>query len=258
MIEYYIDGSTKDLMIGAGIVKVNEFGFIEKYHYKVEHVNPTSNLAEGYALERTLHMIKENDIHKNELIDIYTDCQKLHQLFLTNEKIEYNRSNYFEKQEVNHYFQHIRKLYIDLISTFSNYPLFHCEKTNQARPMIKIFVKDEGKNKKYHQYAHHLSRFYLKNGPVPALEVELSAKRKNNTWYIVKDNKQIVAENKRPIIALAEAVKPLDSTTRITLCEVLSSFIENTRQQKIQNTSLKAAINIINQHNCCKVTHPNH
>ena len=36
MIEYYIDGSTKDHMIGVGIVKVNEFGFIEKHHFNVE------------------------------------------------------------------------------------------------------------------------------------------------------------------------------------------------------------------------------
>ncbi|WP_147535468.1 hypothetical protein [Bacillus marasmi] len=246
MIEYYIDGSTKDQMIGVGIVKVNEFGFIEKYHFKVEHVNPTSNLAEGYALERTLHMIKENDLHKHEMIDIYTDCQKLHRLFLSNENMEYNRNNYFEKQEANHYYQHIRRLYIELISYFSNYPLFHCEKTNHARPLIKIHFNHDT-NQKYHQYAHNLSRHYLKNESVPAPKVEFSAKRKDNTWYIVKDNEEVVAENKRPILALADAIRPLDKQTQIKLCEVLSSFIKNTRQQKIQNSSLKASMSIINQ-----------
>ena len=61
MIEYYIDGSTKDHMIGVGIVKVNEFGFIEKHHFNVEHINPSSNLAEGYALEKTFELIKESE-----------------------------------------------------------------------------------------------------------------------------------------------------------------------------------------------------
>lgn len=46
MIEYYIDGSTKENMIGVGIVKVNEFGFIEKRHFNVEHIKPSSNIAE--------------------------------------------------------------------------------------------------------------------------------------------------------------------------------------------------------------------
>ncbi|WP_318502871.1 hypothetical protein [Bacillus sp. T3] len=125
MIEYYIDGSTKDQMIGVGIVKVNEYGFIEKYHFNVEHINPSSNIAEGYSLEKTFEMIKQNDLHKNELIDIYTDCQKLHQILLYNGKIEFSNSQYFAKQEANQYFQHIRNLYIDLISQFSNYPLYH-------------------------------------------------------------------------------------------------------------------------------------
>jgi ribonuclease HI len=109
LIEYYIDGSTKENMIGAGIVKVNEFGFLEKYHYNVEHINPSSTIAEGYSLEKSFEMIKNDDLHKYEIIDIYTDCQKLYQSFQYNVNIEFNRSSFFTKQESNKYFPVFKK-----------------------------------------------------------------------------------------------------------------------------------------------------
>lgn len=65
MIEYYIDGSMKDNIVGAGFVKINEFGFIEKHHFNLGHINPSSNIAECYCLEKTFEMLKEKDIHKN-------------------------------------------------------------------------------------------------------------------------------------------------------------------------------------------------
>lgn len=58
VIEYYIDGSAKESTIGAGIVKINEYGFIEKHHFTIEHVNPTSQIAEGYALQKAFEMIR--------------------------------------------------------------------------------------------------------------------------------------------------------------------------------------------------------
>lgn len=78
MIEYYIDGSAKDNRIGVGIVKVNEFGFIEKHHFNVEHINASSNLAEGFSLKKALELIKVTDFNKNELKNIYTDSKKLY------------------------------------------------------------------------------------------------------------------------------------------------------------------------------------
>lgn len=40
-------------------------------------------------------MIKQFDLHINEILDIYTDCQKLYQLFLYQEKTEFTSSQYF-------------------------------------------------------------------------------------------------------------------------------------------------------------------
>jgi hypothetical protein len=247
MIAYYIDGSTKDHVIGAGIVKVNEFGFIEKYHFKTEHINPTSQVAEGYSLEKTFEMIKNHDLSKNELIDIYTDCQQLFQSFLFNEKTEFNHSHFFTNQELNPYFRHLRSLYIQLVSKYSNSPLYYSEKTNHARPLIQLFFKDAAEDKKHLQAAHSLSRNYLKDEPIPAV-VQLMAKNINNKWHIMTDN-QVASENKRPLIALSEALQKLDPrTNQIILCDELKRLLKSTSKNRITNDSMKSAMKTIEKY----------
>lgn len=244
MIEYFIDGSTKDNVIGAGIVKVNEFGFIEKHHFSVEHINPSSNIAEGYSLEKTLQMIKENDLNKNEIINIYTDNQKLFNLLLFNGEVEFNSRAFFTKQESNEYFQYIRNLYIEIISKFSKYPIYYCKKSNQPRPLIKIFYKDETDNKKYLQDAHSLSRKYIKEEVIP-IKIELRAVKEKNMWYI-KDNKGVVAENKRILIALSEALQQSNAKNKqIKLCDNLERILKYTNKNKLSNESIKSAYKII-------------
>jgi ribonuclease HI len=250
MVEYYIDGSTKNNVIGVGIVKIDEFGFIEKHHFTVEHINPTSNIAEGFSLERALRIIQETDLEKKEIIDIYTDCQRIYHSFLYNQNSEFNRSSFFIKQESDHYFNHLRNLYIDLISRYSYYPLFFCDKTKQARPFIKIFFKDDAKDKKYLQDAHTLSRNYLKEDTIKPVKMELKAIKKDDKWVIIKNNKGIVAENKRPLIALSEALKNIDTNhTQIKLCDSLETILKNTNINKLANESMKSAVKIIESHN---------
>lgn len=242
MIEYYIDGSTKENMIGVGIVKVNEFGFVEKHHFNIEHINPSSMIAEGYSLEKTFELIQENDLRRNQLIDIYTDCQSLHQSLLFNEKINYTSNLFFTKQETNHYFQHLRILYIELLSNSSPCPMYHCEKSKKARPLIQIYFKDQADDKKLLQVAHSLSREYIKDGEKP-LKVELKAIRDKNKWVIIKDNKDAVAENKRPIIALSEALQQLDGRNKeIIICNTLETILKSTLKNKIINKSMKSAM----------------
>jgi hypothetical protein len=254
LIQYYIDGSTKNNTIGVGIVKVNEYGFIEKHHYNVEHINPTSSIAEGYSLEKTFDLIKENDLNKNELIDIYTDCQQLQQSLLYNQNIEFHASNFYSKQESNSYFQHIRSIYIDLVARYAKSPLYYCEKTNQARPLIKIFFKDVVKEKKYLEEAHSLSRNYLKEESIPKkvetkpIKVELKAIKEKNKWLIVKDQ-DVISENSRPLMALADALKKIDpSFKHIRLCDTLVTFIKNTNKNNITNQQMKDAIKEIEKH----------
>lgn len=245
MIEYYIDGSTKEHTIGVGIVRVNEFGFIEKHHFKNEHINPTSNIAEGFALEKTFDLLKENDIHKHEIINIYTDSLKIFQTLMYNENTEFTRGNFFVKQESNSYLQHLRSLYIALISRNAQYPLYYCDKTKAPRPLIKIFFKDQAVDKKYLQEAHSLSRTYIKEEPVP-IKVEFKAVKENTKWVIVKNNKDVVAENKRPIIALSDALKKTDAHTKqIKLCPQLETILKNTMKNKLSNDSMKSAIKTI-------------
>lgn len=246
MIEYYIDGSMKDQMIGAGIVKVNEFGFIEKHHFNVEHINPTSTMAEGYSLEKTLEMIKECDIHKNEMINIYTDSQKLFQLMSYNPNTEFTRGNFFVKQETNNYFLHIRNLYIELISQYSKSAIYYCDKSKQPRPLIKVYFKDDTQHKKYLEDAHQLSRNYIKD---ELAKIELKAIKQKDKWVIVKDKKDIVAENKRPLIALSEALKQTDAQNKqILLCDTLGTLLKNTSKNKLSNESVKSAFKFIESH----------
>lgn len=249
MIEYYIDGSTKNNIIGAGIVKINEFGFIEKHHFNVEHINPTATIAEGFSLESTFKMIKEIDLQKNELIDIYSDCQRIYHSFMYNSTSEFNRSSFFIKQESDRYLNHLRSLYIDLISRHSDYPLFFCDRTREARPIIRIFFKEDAKDKKYLQDAHTLSRNYLKDDQFKPVKMELKAIKKDGKWVIIKNNKGTVAENKRPLIALSEALKDIDTNnTQIKLCDTLETFLKNTNKNQLANEPMKSAIKIIENH----------
>jgi ribonuclease HI len=248
MIEYYIDGSKKDNVVGAGIVKVDQFGFIEKHHYYAEHTNASSTVAEGYSLEKTFELIKKMDTNPNELINIYTDCQKLQQTFLFNEKIEFTRNNFFAKQESHKYFQHLRNIYLELISRSSDYPIYHCDKTKEARPLIKIYFKDDAEEKKYLQVAHSLSRTYIKEEEAKPFIIELKATRKMNKWYIVKDNNTILAENKRPLIALSEALKQTDAkVTEIKLCPSLETILKSTNKKNL-STPMRSAVKIIENH----------
>ncbi|WP_064093326.1 ribonuclease H family protein [Rossellomorea aquimaris] len=248
MIEYFIDGSTKNNMIGAGVVKVNEFGFIEKYHFNVEHQKPSSHIAEGYSLEKALEMILEKDVDSNELINIYTDNQNLHRALVYNENTDFNSSDFFAKQVTNNYYHHLRKLYLKLISRYTNSPIYHCNKTKESRPKIKIYFKDSLEDKRYLQDAHLLSREYI-NEEVNSLNAQLKAIRKNNKWYIHKDNKGVIAVNKRPLIALSMALETIDNNIKdIKLCEKLQTLIKTTNKNKLSSGSMKSAVKIIEKH----------
>ncbi|WP_282019927.1 hypothetical protein [Planomicrobium okeanokoites] len=264
MIEYYLDGSAKGNMVGAGVVKINEYGFIEKSHFTSEHVNPSSQTAEGFALEKALGLIMETDIHKNELINIYTDCRQLINLMDFNQTLEFHHHEFFNRQEANNYFQYLREIYKELILRNSKSSIYHCAKTNTARPLIKVFFKDDADHKNYLQDAHKLSRTYIRKeeGKVEKVElttvvkevpkrkkVELKAVKKANSWHIVKNNGKTIAVNKRPLIALSVAlVQTKNPNQQIKLCLYLENLLKSTNKNKVNNESMLEAIKIIDEH----------
>lgn len=262
VIEYFIDGSAKGNMVGAGIVKINEFGFIEKRHFTIEHVNPSSQIAEGYAFEMALDMISKTDIHKNELINIYSDCRQLITCVSFNSQTAFHRTDFFIRQETNGYFEHLRNSYKELIMKKSKSCIYHCAKSGEARPLIKVFFKDCAEDKKYLQAAHALSRNYLNKEElkitkvemaIPKMEpkpkkVELKAVKKENEWHIVK-NKKTIAVHKRPLIALSEAlVQPEVQNSSIKLCVYLENLLKSTSKNKLSQESLISAMKIIDKH----------
>lgn len=272
VIEYYIDGSAKENTIGAGIVKINEYGFIEKHHFTIEHTNPASQIAEGYALEKSLEMIRENDIHKNELVNIYTDCKQLITCLAFNQHIEFHRSEFFSRQEMNGYFQYLRDVYKELIVKKSKSCIYHCIISNEARPLIKVFYKEDAENKNYLQEAHSMSRKYIKKeelkihkvdlkaAPKAALKsaakvepkikkIDLKAVKKANSWHIVKNNSKTIAVNKRPLIALSEALLQTKvQNHQIKLCVYLENLLKSTNKNKLSNESMISAFKIIDEH----------
>ena len=249
VIEYYIDGSTKENTVGAGIVKINEFGFIEKRHFTIEHTDPSSQTAEGYAFEKALELIAATDLHKNEMIDLYTDCRQLQNSLSFNQHVEFHRSDFFTKQEPNGYFLHLRGIYRELIIRNSKSCIYHCAKTQQSRPLIKVFFKDDAEDKKYMQEAHSLSRKYIKKEELKVLKVELKAIRKESAWQIIRNNGEVVAFNKRPLIALSEALTQMGvRNNQIKLCVYLENLLKSTNKNKLSNESIKSAMKIIDKH----------
>lgn len=264
MIEYYIDGSAKDRTIGAGIVRINEFGFMDKRHIAAEHTNPTPQIAEGFAFEKALEMIKENDIHKNELINVYSDCRHLISSLQFNQHFDFHQSEFFIKQETNDYFLYLRELYKELIARKSKSSIYHCSKSKEARPLIKVFYKEDADNRNYLQDAHSMSRQYIKQEESKVLNVvskapskveakinkiDLKAVKKANSWHIVKNNGKTIAVNKRPLIALSEAlVQTKAQNQQIKLCAYLENLLKSTNKNQLSNESMISAIKIIDEH----------
>ncbi|WP_318502869.1 hypothetical protein [Bacillus sp. T3] len=63
------------------------------------------------------------------------------------------------------------------------------------------------------------------------------------------NNNKVIAENKRPIIALAHALSQLDrKTNQIKLCHNLTTIVKNTKKTKLTNATMKSAMKIIEKY----------
>lgn len=59
MRQFIIDGSCKEIAMGAGIVEVDGLGFIKTHTYNTFHVRADAVLAEIYAFDCALQLIQE-------------------------------------------------------------------------------------------------------------------------------------------------------------------------------------------------------
>lgn len=198
------------------------------------------------------------------MINVYTDCKQLITCLAFNRHIEFHRSEFFSRQEMNGYFQYLRDVYKELIVKKSKSCIYHCIISNEARPWIKVFYKEDAENKNYLQEAHSMSRKYIKKEelkiqPVdlkaaPKVElkikkIELKAVKKANSWHIVKNNGKTIAVNKRPLIALSEALLQTKvQNHQIKLCVYLENLLKSTNKNKLSNESMISAIQIIDEH----------
>lgn len=58
-----------------------------------------------------------------------------------------------------------------------------------------------------------------------------------------------MAGNKRPLIALSEALKQMNSqSSEIHLCDTLTTILKSTNKNNLSNSSIKSAVKIIETH----------
>jgi hypothetical protein len=100
-------------------------------------------------------------------------------------------------------------------------------------------------DKKYLHEAHSLSRKYIEVEAKPLI-VEFKAVKEKGRWVIVKDNKDVVAENKRPLVALSVALKQTEGhkINHIKICDQLETLLKNINKNQLSN-EMKLAIKTI-------------
>jgi hypothetical protein len=78
--QFIIDGSCKEIALGAGIVEVDGLGFINTHTFSTFHVRADAVLAEIYAFDCALQLIQEKG-NTERHFEIYTDHVVVHKLF---------------------------------------------------------------------------------------------------------------------------------------------------------------------------------
>ncbi|GAB6552164.1 hypothetical protein bcgnr5378_05130 [Bacillus cereus] len=100
MKTYIVDGSCKKYVLGAGVVEIDSQDFVEVHSFRIMHLGATSFLAEVYALECAVNLIRESNIHDKKIV-IYTDNKEVYNLFKGGAKKGISNYNYIctiEKQ----------------------------------------------------------------------------------------------------------------------------------------------------------------
>ncbi len=187
-MQFILDGSQKGMVIGAGIVKVNSFGFIQNFSFTNYHINPNSCIAEIFAFEKALDLISE-DLLLGEEVIIYTDHTKVFKLFSTD----------IQKGELSldPYELMVQEALLSLLGSLDIQVLMVNE---QVKPLVKV--------------AHNLSRQYLsdkntfimanlnpskdhssKDTPSEKIHLDIVRDSHNKHWYLLVNGKEIGHSN---------------------------------------------------------------
>lgn len=80
MRQFIIDGSCKEITMGAGIVEVDGLGFMNTQTFNTFHVRADALLAEIYAFDCALQLI-ETKGNAERHFEIYTDNPTVYKMF---------------------------------------------------------------------------------------------------------------------------------------------------------------------------------
>lgn len=144
MKRYYIDGSSKGLGIGAGIVEVNQFNFMNTHEEHCMHPMASALIAEMFALEKTLELaIKGSETY----VFIIIDNHKVNDYF---KFIVKNNELHFPLATNDAYVLHIRKRIVEFYQTRAD-----------AQLRIRLNNRQDAYTTTFINTAHSLSRNYI-------------------------------------------------------------------------------------------------
>lgn len=249
MTIYVVDGSQKGLVMGAGVVEVNDHGFFQPYHFTTYHVEANSLLSEIFAFESVLTIIKKNK-EMTTTIHIHTDNNTVIKLFEDDLKNEHLSRNSYILGLQNQ---------LLLIKKFARVSVSRI--TDNLQPIAHI--------------AHDLSRSYLKDpsidfymprenkvvasaspltsnkekkvapvSPSPSKKekkVKLQIKREGSSWKLLA-NGQLVNKHSKFLTVIEQYVTSHESTLGDSLfiqpCGDLDRMLKAIKKNKKVNTIL--------------------
>lgn len=197
MLKFFIDGSSKGLVVGAGVVEVNEFGFMTTHQDHKLHPLAESGLGELFALNLAMDKVLSSDSAK---ISIFVDTFRIENLF-KHEDISgkiFFRS--FESTEHAAFITSIR----EKIKTF--YEL----KGPSADISICKLVETNFEYNVFTNTAHSLSRCYFKHYDAIYLDDNTPLKRNDASTKL-----EINQATKLPDVAEVADLEKLEFNIRI-------------------------------------------
>lgn len=168
MKNFYIDGSSKGLTMGYGIVEVDEIGFMKLHEGYSIHPNSSSNMAELFALEETLKLIA--NMGTKTSYTIILDQYRILRLF--DYTLEYDTVSYKTGLPVEDgaYVARIRELFSNIIANLYPYGTIQLKKIVTDSTPEEII---------YENTAHKLSRNYFAHIDSLFLEEDTPLKEDN-------------------------------------------------------------------------------
>lgn len=145
-MNYFIDGSSKGLAIGCGIVEVCPNGFMNTHSHHSLHPSSDSTVAELFAVDKTIDLIFHNNDVQNT---VYVDRGDVQSIF--QHKVESNQVIFFREVNPDYvkYVEHIRN---------------KIKEVYRMKKSLKIFKQREESYEfqVYQNVAHAESRSYLR------------------------------------------------------------------------------------------------